>query len=225
VHQAARDHRAFVGRALRLLTGERGVDQFIDLGSGLPTVDNTHQIVQRYNAESRVIYVDNDPVVQAHGRALLEENDRTHMAGCDLSDPSKALSDPDVAPFLDRDRPVAVMMAAIVHHVPDDEQALSIVRDWMAAVPSGSYLVFSHQCDPEDGSPASALARTLTTALRDSGVGSVHRTRPEIEKFFDGLEYVPPGLTLVHQWWPDGPRLLPLTDVNFTTVGAVARKP
>ncbi|WP_436497501.1 SAM-dependent methyltransferase [Actinokineospora sp. HUAS TT18] len=223
--QMARDHRDWIIRVLRLLVGERRVDQFVDLGSGLPTVDNTHQVVQRYNPEARVIYVDNDPVVQAHGRALLEENDRTHVAGCDFSQPAKALGDPDLAPHLDLTRPVALMMNSVIHHIPDDTHAASVVRDWLAAVPSGSYLMLTHHYDPADGSEASSLIRELEKMFRDTEIATAPRSREQIASYFDGLELVPPGLTYPHDWWPSGPRMLPLSALNFTMLGAVARKP
>lgn len=223
--QLARDHRDWIIRVLRLLVGERKIDQFVDLGSGMPTVDNTHQVVQRYNPEARVIYVDNDPVVQAHGRAILEENDRTHVAGCDFTEPAKALAHPDLQPYLDLTRPVALMMCSVVHHIPDHTKAAEVVQEWLEVVPSGSYLMLSHQYDPADQSEASALVRTLEKMFAGTEISSTPRIREQIQAYFDGLEYVPPGLAHPHDWWPSGPRLLPLSALNFAMLGAVARKP
>jgi hypothetical protein len=223
--QMARDHRDWIIRALRLLVGERKIDQFIDLGSGLPTVDNTHQIVQRCNPESKVVYVDNDPVVLAHGRAMLEENDRTHVAGCDFTEPEKALSHVDMLPHLDLNRPVALMMCAVIHHIADHDRAAEVVRGWLDAVPSGSYLMLTHQYDPADDSEASAIVRALETTFKGTTIASTPRSREQIMSYFAGMELVPPGLTHPHDWWPSGPRLLPLSALNFAMLAAVARKP
>ncbi|GGS60977.1 MULTISPECIES: SAM-dependent methyltransferase [Actinokineospora] len=223
--QAARDHRDWVLRCLRLLATAHGVDQYIDLGSGLPTTDNTHQIVQRHRSDARVVYVDNDPVVQAYGRALLEDNDLTHMAPCDLTDPHAALSAPELARVIDFDRPIGLMMCSVIHHILDDAVAAKVVRGWVDLLPSGSYVLLTHQCDPEDGGEHSALAHRLDAALRDTPIAGVHRRRATIEGYLDGLEMVEPGLSLLHEWWPDGPRMLPLTGMNHLMLGAVARKP
>ena len=223
--QMARDHRDWVLRGLRLLVTAHDVDQFIDLGSGLPTTDNTHQIVQRYNSEARVVYVDNDPVVQAYGRALLEENENTHMASCDLTDPVAAMDTPELSRNLDLDRPIGLMMCSVVHHILDDDTAAEVVRGWVDVLPSGSYLMLTHDYDPADGSDHSALAHKLDEAFRQTPLESVHRTRDQIERYFDGLDLIDPGLDLLHNWWPDGPRMRPLTGLNHIVLGAVARKP
>lgn len=223
--QMARDHRSWVQRCLRLLATAHGVDQFIDLGSGLPTTDNTHQIVQRYNPDARVVYVDNDPVVQAYGRALLEENEVTHMASCDLTDPAAALAAPELAQHIEFTRPVGLLMCSVVHHVLDDAEAAKVVRGWVELLPSGSFLVLTHHYDPADDGEHSALARRLQTAFVDTPLQSVYRTRAQIEDYFHGLDLVPPGLGKLHDWWPDGPRMRGLPKMAHTILGAVARKP
>ncbi|MGW5055344.1 SAM-dependent methyltransferase [Actinokineospora sp. NPDC004072] len=223
--QMARDHRAWVLRCLRLLSTAHGVDQFIDLGSGLPTTDNTHQIVQRHNPEARVVYVDNDPLVQAYGRALLEENDQTHMAACDLTDPHAVVSSPVLTRTIDFDRPVGLMLCAIVHHILDDTRAAEVVRGWVDVLPAGSYVMLTHQFDPDDGGEHSALARKLDSAFAGTPLAGVHRKREVIEGYLAGLDLIPPGLVLLHKWWPDGPRLRPLAGMNHLTLGAVGRKP
>ncbi|MCG8914414.1 SAM-dependent methyltransferase [Actinokineospora sp. PR83] len=220
----AREHREWVGRVLRMLTVQRRVDQFLDLGAGLPTADNTHQIVQRTNAEARVFYVDNDPIVLAHGRALLEENELTHVAEADLTDPAAALASPVLTRHLDLTRPVALMMCDVVHHITDDATALTVVRGWLDALPTGSYLVLTHHFDPEDGGEPSALARRLDHELRDTPLATTHRGRARIDEFLTGLKRVPPGLVPLHDWWPDGPRFSPLAPMNHTVVGVVAYK-
>lgn len=223
--QLARDHRDWVQRCLRLLVTAHGVDQFIDLGSGLPTTDNTHQIVQRYNSGARVVYIDDDPVVQAYGRALLEENDVTHMASCDLTDPTAALAAPELAQHIEFDRPVGLLACAVIHHITDDAEAAKVVRGWVDLLPSGSFLALTHHYDPADGSEHSALAKRVQAALVGTPLESVHRPREQIEDYFTGLDLVPPGLGLLHDWWPDGPRIRPLSGLNHLVLGGVARKP
>lgn len=223
--QMARDHRDWVVRVLRMLVMDHHVEQFIDLGSGLPTVDNTHQVVQRYDPQARVIYVDDDPVVQAYGRALLEENDHTHMAGCDFTEPRRALAAPEFTRHLDPERPTALMMCAIVHHVVDDTKAAAVVRGWLDVLPPGSFLLLTHNYDPADGGEHSALARRVDGIFRGTALEGVHRTRARIASFFEGLDLIHPGLTYLHEWWPDGPRLRPLSGLNHTMLGGVARKP
>ncbi|MGX7829443.1 SAM-dependent methyltransferase [Actinokineospora sp. 24-640] len=222
--QVARDHRAWVLRCLRMLVTVHEVDQFVDLGSGLPTADNTHQIVQRHNSAARVVYVDNDPVVQAYGRALLEENERTHMASCDLTEPGAALAAPELARHLELDRPIGLMMCSVVHHILDDGDAGKVVRAWLDVLPAGSFLMLTHNWDPGHGEH-SALARRLDAAFTNTPLAAVHRSRTAISGYFDGLEMVDPGLALLHEWWPDGPRLRPLSGMNHLVLGGVGRKP
>ncbi|OLR92081.1 SAM-dependent methyltransferase [Actinokineospora bangkokensis] len=219
--EVAREHRAFAGRALRLLAAGRGVEQFLDLGSGLPHRDNTHQVVQRYRPGARVVYLDNDPVVLAHGRALLEENDSTHVVDADLTRPDEALT--AATKHLDLDEPVGLLMCGVVHHITDTATATRVVREWTAALPAGSYLVLTHHCDP--GGAHSGLVRTYDERLRGTELAGVHRALPEVEAMLAGLEPVPPGLVPLHAWWPDGPRLDPLTPLHDTVIGVVAHKP
>ncbi|MFC5289382.1 SAM-dependent methyltransferase [Actinokineospora guangxiensis] len=223
VRQLARDHRDWVVRCLRLLVTAHGIDQFIDIGSGLPTTDNTHQIAQRYNAEARVVYVDNDPVVQAYGRALLEENDLTHMAPCDFTDPSAALASVELFKNVDFERPIGLMLCSVVHHILDDDEADTVVRAWVDVLPRGSFVMLTHDIDP--GGEHSALVRRLDEVLAGTPLASVHRTREQIEGYFAGLDLIEPGVSLLHAWWPDGPRVRPLTPISYTVVGALARKP
>ncbi|PPK66315.1 SAM-dependent methyltransferase [Actinokineospora auranticolor] len=225
VEQMARDHREWVGRVLRLLVTRRGVDQFLDLGSGLPSGDNTHQIVQRQNPEAKVVYIDNDPVVLAHGRALLEENEYTHMLDFDITRPDRVTTDPGLRKCVDFDRPMAVLLCAVTGHILDDDVVRALVRGWVEALPSGSYLVLSQQYDPADGSVHSVLARTLFKEFMGTAVATSFRERPEIEGYFEGLRLIEPGLVLLHKWWPDGPRLTPLCELNHLMLGALAQKP
>ncbi|SES47624.1 SAM-dependent methyltransferase [Actinokineospora terrae] len=224
VRQMAKDHREWFCRALRLLVTQRGVDQFIDLGSGLPTVDNTHQIVQRHNPDAKVVYVDNDPVVLAHGRALLEENDNTHMLDYDITEPEYVTTDPDLRRRIDFDRPVGLMLCAVTGHLLDDVVARATVHGWVDALAPGSYVVISQQYDPADGSHHSTLAATLRDVFRSTKIATAFRDRTEIECWFKGLEMVEPGLSYLHEWWPDGPRMTPLNDMNFMMLCGMGQK-
>ncbi|GAA2992523.1 SAM-dependent methyltransferase [Actinokineospora diospyrosa] len=224
VRQMARDHREWFCRALRLLVTQRGVDQFIDLGSGLPTVDNTHQIVQRHNPDAKVVYIDNDPVVLAHGRALLEENDNTHMLDYDITEPEYVTSDPDLRRRIDFDRPIGLMLCAVTGHLLDDVVARTTVHGWVDALAPGSYVVLSQQFDHADGSHYATLAAALRDGFRNTRIATAFRDRTEIECWFKGLELIEPGLTFLHEWWPDGPRMSPLTDMNFMMLGGMGRK-
>ncbi|RSM38490.1 hypothetical protein DMA12_32830 [Amycolatopsis balhimycina DSM 5908] len=221
----AKEHRDWLVRAVRFLAGKRGIDQFLDLGSGMPTAENTHEVAQRYNPDAQVVYVDNDPVVQVHGRALLEENYLTHVTGADLTRPAETLADEVVTEYLDFSRPVALILTSIVHHIDDFERAKRIVAAYVDALAPGSFLLLTHHFDPEEDSPRQELARLLETSFQGTGLGSVHRTREQIAAFFEGTELLRPGLVYLHEWWPDGPRLHPLSELNFLTLGGVARKP
>lgn len=221
----AQEHRAWLIRVVRFLA-KAGIDQFLDCGSGLPTQENTHQAAQRFNPESTVVYVDNDPIVAAHGRALLEENSRTHFVDGDLTEPDQLLADPRITDRLDLSRPVALIQCSTIHHVTDEQRPHEIVRRYVDALPSGSYLALTHWHDPADGGAGSGIARYISETFRSSSMGSANfRSRDEIERLFDGLEFVEPGLTLLRDWWPDGPNLAPAEPVDEIVLAGVARKP
>jgi SAM-dependent methyltransferase len=221
----AQEARQWLVRAVRYLTERLGVDQFLDLGSGFPTVENTHQVAQKYNPEAHVVYVDNDPVVQAHSRAVLVDNDFTHISGNNLLRPEETLADDTVKQFINFDRPVGLVMCAIIHHITDLQQARQVVKSYVGAMAPGSYLVLLHQYNPADGSEAAGVAASLQDKFSGTGLDTLYRTRAEITSFFDGLELLEPGLTAPHLWWSDGPRLAPLTPVNWTSLCGVARIP
>ncbi|MCF4140709.1 SAM-dependent methyltransferase [Streptomyces sp. Tue 6430] len=196
-------NRAALTRAVREIATTTGVGQFIDLGSGLPTADNVHQVAQRHAPESRVVYVDIDPQVLVHGRALLEENDRTRVVPADVRDPEAIRTHPQTVELIDFDRPVAVMFSAILHHVNDEEDPAGIVRYWRDQVPSGSYFFVSHfrsGNNPETEEAERVLQQTF-------GRGR-WRTDKEIESLLDGLEVLAPGIVPASRWRPeavDGP--------------------
>jgi hypothetical protein len=218
IYDVAAYNRQVLGRGVRFLVGQ-GVTQFIDLGSGLPTVENTHHVAQRADPGSRVVYVDNDPMVPAQGRALLAENDRTAVVARDLRDPAAILGDEDVKRLIDLGRPVGVMLVGVLHHLHDDEDPRGIVEAYMAAVPSGSYLFITHFCD---SSQDSRDAEKKYLALLGTGR---FRTVAEITAFFDGHELVEPGVVPLPLWRPEAAVPGDLTVGQRLMYGGIARKP
>lgn len=226
----ARGNRGFLNRACRFLT-QTTIDQFLDCGSGLPTAENTHQIVQRYNDEARVVYVDNDPVVLAHGRALLEDSYRVRMVGADIFEPRQVLENEIIRGTIDFAEPVVLLQVGTMHHVVDDDRAPEIMREYIDALAPGSYVVFSHFIDPETPE-LTPIAKRIEHILVNGPMGAGRfRTRDEIMAMLDGLELVapniqdPPGLAVCDAWWPDGPRLGGLSGAAQCIVAAVGRKP
>ena len=216
-------NRNFLIRACRFLAGQAGITQYLDCGSGLPTAENTHQVVQRIQPETKVLYIDNDPVVLAHGRALLEENENTLFVSADIFDPDEVLSKPEVRDFLDFSQPIAVVQAGTLHHYIGTEGA-QIMQKYVDAVVPGSYTVISHFYNPETPEH-SEVARKMEEKFIHSPMGSGRfRTRKELMEFFPDQELVAPGLVLCDDWWPDGPRLKPLNQVEECIVGGVGRK-
>ncbi|MFL6121663.1 SAM-dependent methyltransferase [Actinophytocola sp.] len=225
VVDAALENRAFLIRVCRFIASQTGVTQYLDCGSGLPTAENTHQVVQRLKPESKVVYVDNDPVVLAHGRALLEEDERTRLIQGDLFRPRAILEHEVVRRHLDFTQPIALFQLATLHHYKGPrDRAAKVMREYVDALPSGSYVAISHFFDPQ--SEDSATTAALEDAIaRGSLGGATPRTRDEIMELLAGLELVEPGLVPVIDWWPDGPRLKPHTGAQQLIAGAVGRKP
>ncbi len=191
----ALDNRACLTRAVRYMADELGVDQFLDLGSGLPTADNVHEVAQRANPAARVGYVDIDPVVLAHGRALLQEDDQTVVISADIRDPRSVLDQRELRALLDFSRPVAIIASAILHHLTDDEDPLGVIAAFKDAIPEGSCLFVSHfrtLGDPE----SSELEAVLHEAF---GRGD-WRTDEQIAGYFEGTELVEPGIVPCAQW-------------------------
>lgn len=196
----ARADRVFLGRAVRYLAGEAGIRQFLDIGTGLPTVDNTHEVAQRVAPESRIVYVDNDPLVLVHARALLTS---TPEGACDyldadMRDPEKILA--EASRTLDFTRPVAVTMLGVVIFIEDDAEAYAVVRRFMDAVPAGSYLVLSHTIR----SPAMPDVDAAVAFWNEHGTPKLtQRTPGQIARFFDGLELMEPGVVSCSRWRPE----------------------
>ena len=220
----ARENRAFLGRAVKYLVAEAGIRQFLDVGSGLPTANNVHEVAQAIAPETRVAYVDNDPIVMAHARALLNSHasGRTVYIQADLHDPEAILRNPVVRETLDFSQPVALMLVAVLHFFPDAEKPEDIVATLLAALPPGSYLVASHTTP--DFNDARAAADGVQ-AVQRAGVAFQTRSAEEFADIaLSGLEMVPPGMVPVSEWRPeplDGPNPAP-AEVGY--YGMVARK-
>ncbi|MGW7046393.1 SAM-dependent methyltransferase [Streptomyces avermitilis] len=194
------NNRRFLQRVIRHLTLEHGVRQFLDIGAGLPTRDNVHEIAQRYTGDARVVYIDNDPMVLAYGRALLEDNDQTAVIQADLRDPEGILDHPRVADLLDLSEPVAALYVSVLHCVPDDAAPAALVRRAAARLCPGSLLVIS-QLVSEDA----ATRHVITDFMREStggNWGAVRRTK-DVSSFFTGLDILEPGLVDVSTWRTD----------------------
>lgn len=221
----AQDNRRWVRRVVRWLTSEAGVDQFLDLGSGLPTVENTHEVAQRVNPDTVVVYVDNDPAVIAHGRALLEGDPNTFFFGGDLTDPAALLADPGVARHLDFDRPVAVLQCLTLHHVADQAEAEAIVAGYLRPLASGSYLALTHNRLPEPSDERRDRFMDFVRKYREASPGYTPRLLKDIQALVAGLDLVEPGLVPVDDWWPEGPQASAPRDLAEFVCGGVARKP
>jgi len=194
---AARDNRAFLGRAVRFLAAEAGIRQFLDIGTGLPAAGSVHEIAQAVSPECRVVYADNDPVVITHARALLAAASGVNAVPADLRDPGRLLTDPAVRTLIDFDQPVAVLMVAVLHFLDDAEDPWSAVDACKAVMAPGSHLVLSHVTG--DGSPAEAIRQAAEVYEHASAPG-VARTRAQVARFFGGLDLIPPGLASPAQW-------------------------
>jgi hypothetical protein len=212
----ARADRAFLGRVVRFLAGEAGVRQFLDVGTGLPTADNTHQVAQRVAPESRIVYVDNDPLVLTHARALLSSSPEgsTHYVDADMSDPGNVLR--EAAEWLDLNQPVGLTIMGVLGHVTDHARARSIVSGLVDGLPAGSYLAINDSINTSE-----ALEEALRVYEASGAVPYRTRSLEEFTGYFDGLELVEPGVVLVADWRPDpgasrGPEI--------PQVGAVGRK-
>lgn len=215
-----RANRSFLRRAVRHLVGQ-GVTQFLDLGSGIPTVGNVHEIAWKANPECRIVYVDADPVAVSHSRNILGGIDRATAIQGDLRQPQDILADPNTRRLLDFDQPIAVLMFAVLHFVPDEDDPAGIIRSYLDALVPGSYLAISHAT--LEG-PERQKAEEATAQFQRSVTDFSMRTRAEITALFDGLELVEPGLVYLPEWQPD-----PGDDVDdaarTSTFAGVARKP
>jgi hypothetical protein len=200
VRDAAVQNRRFLIRAVRYLVREAGIRQFLDIGTGLPSMENVHQVAQAIAPESRIVYVDNDPVVLLHGRAMLLHNDQANIIGHDVREPQQILADPQLREMLDLTKPVAVMLVAVLHFIKDNEDPACLVRQLMDPMPSGSYLVLSHTSADTD-----VQATTAARAYDKATAPMLMRTHAEVTELFTGLDLVEPGVVWTSQWHPDPP--------------------
>lgn len=216
-----RANRDFMARMAHHLAAELGIRQFLDIGTGLPTSPNLHEVVQQVAPDSRVVYVDNDPIVLVHARALLTSTPegKTAYIDADLHDPQKILSFQELTGTLDLDEPVAVSLIAVLQFVIDDRQAHRIIDTLLAPLAPGSVLVLSTAT--VDSSPAEA-SRGMA-AYNAQGITAKARTKAEVEDLFTGLDLVEPGVTLVHHWRPDA-RASAFDDAQVHMYGGVAVK-
>nr|WP_157467825.1 SAM-dependent methyltransferase [Frankia sp. QA3] len=241
-----RQNRTFMTRTTRYLAAEAGVRQFLDIGTGIPTSPNLHEVAQSVVPEARIVYTDNDPIVLAHARALLASTPqgRTAYIDADLRDTQRILTAAELHETLDLTRPVALSLIAIFHFIPDGDDPYGIMRHLVDLLPSGSYVSLTHLT--ADFDPA---MREVERAYLASGVPMHLRTRAQVERFFEGLDLVEPGLQVVHRWRPEltdpaetaqdpdggaGPdpaaraKAIPaseLTDAQVSIYGAVGYKP
>lgn len=217
--RTARFQRQFLGRAVRYLAREARIRQFLDIGTGLPTVDNTHEVAQRVAPESRIVYVDNDPLVLAHARALLTSTPEGHTEyiDCDVRDHERLLR--QTAEVMDFSQPVAVMMLGILGHIQDKERPAEIVRAVTDAMPSGSYLAIS------DGTATNDVLVNATSDYNANLAGEYTLRSPQdIAAFFDGLRLIEPGVVTIERWRPEHP-ILAEDEAPVDAVCGLAIKP
>jgi hypothetical protein len=214
-----RANREFLGRVVRFLAGEAGIRQFLDIGTGIPSANNTHEVAQSVAPDSRIVYVDNDPIVLAHARALLTSTPEGACAylDADLKDTGKIL--PEAARTLDFSRPVAVLFIGVLHLVSDAEEPLRIMGEMLDATVAGSYLALTQPAKDVNADEVAEGARRYNVHVKTP---QTRRTHAETLRFFDGMEVVPPGLVQCHRWRP-APGAIGLEE-NVSAYGGLARK-
>ena len=220
---AARANRQFMHRSVRRLT-QLGMRQFLDVGTGIPTSPNLHEIVQETAPEATVVYTDNDPIVLTHAQALLRSHPqgRTAYSQGDARDPEALMKSPELTGTLDLSRPVALSLIALLHFIPGSSTAHDVVEYFKDALPSGSTLTISHLTAEFD---AEAVMGAVG-AYEAAGTPVQARSREEFTRFFDGWDLLDPGVTVTHRWHPDPDRdLSQVTDAEAACYGGVARKP
>ena len=220
--KSMRANRDFMRRVGRYLAAELGFRQFLDIGTGLPTSPNLHEVVQKVAPESRIVYVDNDPIVLTHARALLTSSreGKTVYIDADLRDPAAIINSSQAQETLDFSKPVALSLLAIVHFMPDDDEVRSIIREFMAVLPAGSALALS----TTNGESAPEEVTAGVAAYNASGIPLKTRSIAEAEELFAGLDLVAPGVVLVNHWRPDD-QMPPVLDKHVHICGGVAVKP
>lgn len=219
VRMLARENRAFLQRAVRFLAEEAGVRQFIDIGTGLPTQHNVHQVAQESASDSRVVYVDNDPIVLAHGRALLEGTDRTTVIEADMRRPDEILGNDRLRELIDFSEPVAVLFVSVLHFVTDDDDPDGFVARLREAVPSGSYLALTHAT-----AGSRRDAQEAVRAYDQATSGITLRTDERIRSYFGDFDLVEPGLVNMLEWRCEPPSSNEQQETGVF-LGGIGRKP
>lgn len=214
-------NREMLHRVVRHVAAEEGINQFLDLGSGLPTARNTHEVAQEANPDARVVYIDIDPIVLAHGRAILANDENTRVVTADIREPRTVLEHPETTQLLDFDKPVCVMLCGILHHLADEEDPQGIVDFLREAVAPGSFFFITNFTRLGDAQESIELERVLLSQL---GTGRV-RTPDELARFFTGLELLTPGIVPLPLWRPDAPVTDATSIATRFMTGGLARKP
>ncbi|MCO5996312.1 SAM-dependent methyltransferase [Actinoallomurus rhizosphaericola] len=221
VRVLARENRAFLGRVVRYLAAEAGIRQFIDVGTGLPTQGNVHEVAQAVAPGARVVYVDNDPIVRAHAKALLPADGTTAIVEADMRDPGPILDHPHTRRLIRFDEPVAVLFMSVLHFITDEEDPYGLVAAFRDVSVPGSYLALSHITTPEGNADGAESAADVYKKRATSP--AILRSPKEIEALFDGYDLVEPGLVNVPKWRPDDPEAARGGD-SVWMLGAAARK-
>ena len=220
IREAFRWNRTFLRRAVNFLAADAGIRQFIDIGSGLPASGNVHDVARQADPAARIVYVDNDPVVLAHGRNMLHGVPDTVILSHDLRAPAEILADLGLRRLIDFSEPVAILLVAIVHFISDADDPAGIIKELLAPFPSGSYLALSHAT--ADGTPAvNDAARVYDEATAQAHV----RRQDGVLALVDGLDLVPPGLVWTPQWHPEPEAEMPSRPADSFSYALVARKP
>jgi S-adenosyl methyltransferase len=224
---AARANRDFMIRAIRWLAQERGVRQFLDIGSGIPTEPGLHGVARAVSPEAKVVYSDNDPVVLRQARAMLGGDGEGHTAyvHADVTDPESILDAPGLSDTIDLGRPVALSLNAVLHFVGDGQNPYDIVRTLLGALPAESHLLLTHATADFPGAADTEQARAVLETCAKSGSPLRPRTRREVARFFEALELAEPGLVLPHLWRPGPDTPTHLSGADVPSYAGVARKP
>ena len=222
---ACQANRQFLGRAVRFMAGQAGISQFLDIGSGLPTQANVSEVAHEINPKAHVVYVDNDPMVYIHSKALLSDAERVEIIKADIRDPAEILAHPTVLSLIDFDKPVGLLLLAILHHIEDHEDPAWIAARLRDAMPPGSYLAISSFRMP--GAETGELRRVTVEneKIATEGFGSARwREEEEIRGWFGDWELVPPGMVSLADWRPDERTRTERDEVYHSFFGGVARK-
>ncbi|GAA4614930.1 SAM-dependent methyltransferase [Actinoallomurus liliacearum] len=219
IRQIAIEDRRFTRRVVRHLVSECGIEQFVQIGVGFPAAENVHQVAQGVAPNARVVYVDNDPIVIAHGQALLTENDHIKVIGADLRDPGGLLGHPELMQLIDLREPVAILLTSVLHFISDDDRPDEVMDTIRAALAPGSYLAISHACSDIHPDKVNGVMN----AYRGANPSATARGREPITRFFGDFDVISPGVVWIPAWNPEGP-VDPTAAERIWHIGGIARK-